>query len=301
MIFLGRKKEEKNKIISDYCKENNIKKVFILSPELYNFECFSNDYEFIDYPNIIEYVYYYRLLQEINNDVLVVVNECLRTTNRNDLTYNCIRNFLNQTNHQIVFQYFPFIQDFDDFFILFDFDTQSKWKRDKNKELLKNSTIDIKEIGVVFNKVEFIASDKIKQKYEKDKEKLFNNIGAKDPNTIPRNLYLISGKEKIYHTKPNKIYVGRNNRFKLLNLKTYKEIKAPLNNQINARTIFDYSNEYTIFEFCHDFIHFTDFLYLSEQQKIDVLCSDLKIDVWYFNRFNEWSKGLQNAYDTITQ
>ena len=64
-----------------------------------------HDDEFIEWADIIEYRYYYRLLQEIGSKTLVVVNECLRTQARHDLTYNCMRLFLNQTDHRLIFQY----------------------------------------------------------------------------------------------------------------------------------------------------------------------------------------------------
>ena len=70
---------------------------------------------------IIQYKFYYRLLQEIGKDTLLVVNECLRMQNRYDLTYNCLRLFLQQTPHALVFQYLPIIDTIADFMVLFDF------------------------------------------------------------------------------------------------------------------------------------------------------------------------------------
>lgn len=285
MIFLGYSELEKSKIIFDYCNDKGIKKVFILSPKKYYFDFKFKNREFIEYNDIISYVYFYRLLQEIDNNTLVVINECLRTQNRNDLTYNCIRHFLNQTKHQIIFQYLPFIASFDDFFILFDFDTRSKWKREKDITLLKNSSIMICPHNIIFNKIGIITSNKTKMKYEKIKTKLFDNIGLKDPHTIPRNLYLIGGKEKLKYISPYKKYLGRNNRFKLNNLETYN--------------LTNYSGDYTVFEFCHNFINFSDFLLLSKQVEIDVLVTDLKVDRWYFDRYLDWVREVNSTYAKI--
>ncbi|MHA1601795.1 MAG: hypothetical protein ACTSUI_02195 [Promethearchaeota archaeon] len=285
MICLGNTKKEKNDIILDYCNQHDIKKVFILSPKKFYFNCSFRNYEFIEYADIIEYIYFYRLLQEIDKNVLIVINECLRTQNRYDLTYNCIRNFLNQTNHQIIFQYLPFIDTFDDFYILFDFDTRSKWKREKSEHLLKESKIKVKSINVKLNKITINVSEVLHKKYYHEKNKLFNNLGLKDPHTIPRNLYLISGKFKLQRVDPIKKYIGRNNRFKLDNLSTYKEIS--------------FNDDYTVFEFCHNFIDFSDFLTLSRQTDIDVLVSDLKVDQWYFERFEKWIQRIANAYSKI--
>jgi len=285
MICLGYYSKEKNDIINKYCFDNNISKIFILSPKKFYFDCSFHDHEFIEYSDIIEYVFFYRLLQEIDKNVLVVVNECLRTQNRYDLTYNCIRNFLNQTSHQLIFQYLPIIDTLDDFFILFDFDTRSKWKREKTESLLKESRIEVKPISIKLNKIEVKVDDALHKKYLKGKDKLFDNIGLRDPHTIPRNLYLLSGKAKLTKVNPLKKYIGRNNRFKLDNLSTYKE-----------NSFYD---KYSVFEFCHNFISFSDFLALSKQTKIDVLVSALKVDQWYFERFQSWIQRINDAYSKI--
>jgi len=288
MIYLGQSSIEKNKIISEYIKENNIKKVFILSPEKLYFNCdIEETKEFIEYDNIIMYVYFYRLLQEINNDVLVVINECLRTKNRYDLTYNCIRNFLYQTRHQIIFQYLPTIESFEDFFILFDFDTRSKWKGQTDCNILKNSNININQINIKLNKIEVQTGAKLKLRYQEEKNNLIEKIGLKDPHTIPRNLYLLSGKSKLFLIDHSKKYIGRNNRFCLLNMQTYKE-KA-------------YQGNYTVFEFSHNHIDFIDFLSISKQVDIDVLVADLKVDQWYFERYQKWVEELDRAYAKIRQ
>lgn len=289
MICLGFNDNEKIDIINSYIKKNNIQKVFILSLKKFYFDY---DKEFIEWNDIIMYKTFYRLLQEINKETLIVINECLRIKNRNDLTYNCIRHFLNQTNHQIIFQYLPIIENFEDFFILFDFDTRTKWKGQKNKELLKYIKIEKNIIDIKLNKINIISNQKTKEIYNKEKNRLINNIELKEPDTIPRNLYLLTGKDKLNYINQNNLfiknssyYLGRNNRFKIKNFQTYKE---------NT-----YAKEYKIFEFCHNHIDFVDFLSLSKQKSFDVLCCDLKIDVWYFERYNTWIKELNNVYSII--
>jgi hypothetical protein len=287
MICLGYTDTLKDKTITDFCENNNIKKVFVLSPERYYFKCLFKNTEFIEYADIIRYIYYYRLLQEIDNSVLVVVNECLQTKNRNDLTYNCIRNFLNQTDKQIIFNYVPIIESVTDFFILFDFDTRSKWKRETDFELLQHSTINTQIIDIKFNEISIQTTNKVKAEYQKTKEKLIQNIGLKDPHTIPRNLYLISGKTKVQCLDKSKYYIGRNNRFALDNIETY-----------NAYT---YKRRYIIFEFCHNYIDFCNFIAKSDQIEYDVLVTDLKVDRWYFERYLSWSNVLKECYATIRQ
>lgn len=285
MICLGYSDAEKDATLQEFCSDNDIKKVFILSPQKHFFKCSVENHEFVEYKDIIRYVYFYRLLQEINNDVLVVVNECLQTKNRNDLTYNCIRNFLNQTDKQIIFNYLPIIESFNDFFTLFDFDTRSKWKRETDSGLLQNSEIDVKSVDIKFNRIDVFTDRKTKNRYTDRKKKLVDGVGLKDPHTIPRNLLLLAGKSKLAVIEKKKQYVGRNNRFKLDNLTTYKEMKYP--------------HEYTVFEFCHNFIDFTNFAALSRQTNIDVLVSDLKVDGWYFERYCNWADEIRRVYAEI--
>lgn len=289
MIYLGLDNQTKDARIGEYCAAHDIRKVFILSPEKFKFACSFPESEVIEWADIIEYQYFYRLLQEIDRRTLVVVNECLRTQNRYDLTYNCIRHFLNQTVHQLIFQYLPLIDASQDFMILFDFDTRSRWKREKfNPSLLTESELVSNEVSLKLQRVEVETPDALKVAYQKEKEKLFASIGLKDPHTLPRNLYLVGGKAKLRHVESGSLfndgkhYIGRNNRFKIEGLQTYREKEYP--------------HHYTVFEFCHNFIDFADFLSLSRQSSFDVLVADLKADAWYFDRYMEWIGRINECY-----
>lgn len=284
MIHLGVSTESKSGIIERYCAENAIEKVVILTPEKFRFGCHIETKEYVEYDEIILYKFFYRLLSEINNKTLVVVNECMRTQNRNDLTYNCIRHYLNQTNHQLIFQYLPIIENMEDFMILFDFDTKSQWKREKfSRDLLSHCQISINPVNIQFRKLSIPTNVSTQKKYEAEKEKIFAEIGLKDPHTLPRNLYLIGGRDKLSAVKPDCRYIGRNNRFKCANMQTYKEENYP-------------NRPYFIFEFCHNFIDFGDVVSLSGQSEFEVLVSDLKVDEWYFNRFTNWTQTLKDGY-----
>lgn len=283
MIHLGLSGNEKAMTIKRYLSENDIDKIYILGPVKFAFDC-DCEADWVDWPDLIRYVYYYPMLRDINHRTLVVVNECLRTQNRYDLTYNCIRNYLNQTEHRIIFQYLPIIEKAQDFLTLFDFDTRSKWKMQPIENIpLRESDIAIAPIGVNFQKIDIPTTDDMKSRYAKAKDKLIGEIGIRDPHTIPRNLYLISGKAKVPYTG-NGQYVGRNNRFKL-RLRTYKEES--------------FSGAYTVFEFPHNHINFNDFLTLSGQVEVPVLVADLKVDDWYYNRYLTWTEELRNAYTIL--
>jgi hypothetical protein len=285
MILLGLASEEKRREITEYCKTNNVKKIKLLTPEKFDFSI-DQEAEHVEYTNIIEYAFFYRLMQEVDDSTLLIVNECLRTQNRYDLTYNCIRNFLNQTKHQLIFQHLPIIDNLDDFMILFDFDTRSRWKREK-WDPSKRAEVELRGYWtpLELQATSIETSTKVKTAYIEEKHKLIEDIGLKDPHTIPRNLYLLSGKMKLQCVDPTQNYIGRNNRFKLCNLQTYRETKYP--------------HHYTVFEFCHNFIDFSDFLALSRQDHIPVLVADLKVDQWYFQRYLEWTKRVQSAYTKV--
>ncbi|MFA5922343.1 MAG: hypothetical protein WC856_13790 [Methylococcaceae bacterium] len=287
MIFIGLTDPEKNTRIMNYCESHAIDKVFILSPKKFYFDCEFENSEVIEYADIIEYRYFYRLLQEINSSTLIVINECLRTQNRYDLTYNCIRHFLNQAKHQLIFQWLPLIDDIQDFMILFDFDTRSRWKREKfDIDLLENCRIEIQPKRIELNRIDVTTDATLKNAYQREKTKLVDGIGIKDPHTIPRNLYLMSGKARMQRVVIGEHYIGRNDRFKI-GMQTYKESAYQ-------------DTPYTVFEFPHNFIDFADFVALSKQTVFNVLVAGLKVDDWYFDRYNQWTKRLNDGYANLS-
>lgn len=287
MIRLGYSVDQKQSTITEYCTSHGIKKVFGLSPVRMQFPCDAPGFEWIEYADIIRYRHYYRLLQEIDRDTLVVVNECLRTQNRYDLTYNCIRKFLFQTQHRIIFQHLPLIDTFDDFMVLFDFDTRSERKFQKwTPSFRKEVDLQVQPAHVRFHTVEITADRKSHAAYEKRKRELIDGIGTKDPHTIPRNLYLSTGALRLRHVDPGAWYVGRNARFKLPNLQTYRDTT--------------FTRQYEVFEFCHNFVDFAEFLALSRQETFRVLVADLKVDQWYFHRYRDWSQRLADAYAALS-
>lgn len=301
MIYLGYDNDEKRAVVSSYCKQHGITHTVVIAPEQYmcRFNEAAED-DHVTYANAIEYRYFYRLLQTIGPDTLVIVNECLRTQNRYELTYNCIRNFLNQTNHWLIFQYLPIIDTSDDFMILFDFATHSRWKRrswDINL-ILDNATVNIKPVRLSFTRVDVTTSPKTKDRYSKEREKLFASLGDKDPHTLPRNLYLLGGADKAAHINTQQTgqlglfgqasgnYVARNQRLACDRVYTYQAIdssKAP----------------FALIEFPHRFIDFSDFLYETKQAHFDVLVADLKVDAWYWQRFNEWRERIEQTYASL--
>ena len=87
MIKIGFEEQEKCEIIKKYLANNkNIKKIFIFYfKDLKSIYDIDMEIEYVEYKDIEMYKYFYRLLEEINNDTLLIVDELLRTQNRQEL------------------------------------------------------------------------------------------------------------------------------------------------------------------------------------------------------------------------
>lgn len=301
VIYLGLDDAAKGAIVVRYREEHAIRKVFVFSPERFapSFapehmtdpptQCDGRDGLYIDWPDIIMYRYYYKLLQEVDGSTLVIVNECLRTQDRNSLTYNCLRNYLNQTPHVLVFQYLPLIDTSEDFMTLFDFATRSRWKREKFRpDLLSEAKIHVEPVPIELQPVRVRVDDKVRAAYAKEKAARLAEVRGdpdKDPHLIPRNLLLVSGKAKLVHVDPTRPYVSRSNRFKLPNVETYRDAAGP--------------GERAVLELPHNFLDFTDFLAVSRQHRIEALVADTKTEDWYLRRFQDWTQRVNDAQATL--
>ena len=299
MIYLGYINNDKRQIIADYCAANGLTHVVVISPR--QFQLVIDGADNVEYDEVIMYRTFYRLLQQIDGNTLIVLDEVLRTQNRYDLTYNCIRNFLNQTKHQLVFQQLPLIAERDDFMILFDFVTRSRWKRQKFDTglVLDNTQVMIRPLPITFSRIAIPTSAATKKRYAKERARRFATIGARDPHTIPRNLYLIGGKDKLAYidakeqpqlslfadTAVSRLYVARNQRLKRDNIVSYAQAEE--------------SVRYTIVEFPHRFIDFSDFVKRTGQLGGDVLVADLKVDEWYYGRYTAWSERIHETYSSL--
>lgn len=297
MIFIGYTDEQKRIEIERYKASHDITKTVVISAD--QFPLPIPDTDQVTYSDVIMYVTYYRLLQEIDHRTLIVINECLRTQNRYDLTYNCIRNYLNQTEHQLIFQQLPQIDTQDDFMVLFDFDTRSRWKRRKFDLdlILDNSRVCVRLVPIQFKPVQVPTSEVTCRKYRQERQRRFETIGNRDPHTIPRNLHLIGGKDKLAYiqrlggsngqlsllaeSRPKpRVYVARNQRLNDDSIITYQSVDSPLCDPI------------TLVDLPHRFIDLSDFIKTSRQSKFEVLVTDLKVDHWYIERYKSWKERI---------
>ena len=289
MIYIGMDAAQKSRCIAEYREANAIRRTYILSPAIHAFDHGVPDARDVEWDEIIMYRTFYPLLQEIGADSLVVVNECLRTPNRNDLTYNCIRHYLSQTGHQLVFNRLPAISEPSDFMTLFDFDTKSLWKREPFDAdfVHEHASMSVIHREPTFAKVDVATDDQTKAVYVKEKAKLFAGIEGKDPHTIPRNLHLVGGKARMAAADPASPHVGRNNRLGHPAMAVYKEDAYP-------------AAAYVVAEFPHSFLDFADFLALSGQEAVTGLVTDLPVDGWYYRRYVDWSERLARLNETLT-
>lgn len=287
MICLGLAVDQKQSCIRERMSDTGCCRVVMLSPAKFAFDVPCERCETVDYPEIIMYRTFYRLLQEIDNATLLVINECLRTQNRNDLTYNCMRHYLQQTEHQVVFQYLPQIDEFADFMTLLDWDTRTRWKgRRFEAEMLADVDLRVHAPNLKLIERRVDVDDATRESYVLKRKQLFGGLGQKDPHTIPRNLYLVTGKAKYGAVDCKADYVGRNNRFSVPGMRTYRDTSFP--------------PESTVFELPHNFIDFADFLTLSGQVSVPVMTTALKCDQWYYQRYQHWLDRIRDAWTTLS-
>lgn len=180
MIYLG--EQNKESIIKKYVEENDIKKVYIIGNEL-------NEPlgERISLNDGITYKIFYRFLQEINDDCLIVLNEILRFKNRGDLSYNCVRRYILQTKHRIIFNYYPIIDQADDFMILYDMTQSNPFLKKSFFETVDFENISIGEIKLEIEKTDVIVEDNFVMMYNVEKESIISKI-RKNPELIPKQL-----------------------------------------------------------------------------------------------------------------
>lgn len=283
MIRIGLRSAEKQKILTDYLSSHEIKKVFIFYPQKFplNVEI-PIPSEHVEYADIIMYKYFYRLLEEIDPQTLLVFNECLRTQNRSDLTYNCAHHYCNQTDHKIVFEYFPFIEDRQDFMILLDLLNKGKYKgKSFAWAFLHEEDVQAKPLHPHLQTIDIPTTEKDRKRYEAKKKQLFDNLGNGDPDTLPRQLHVWAGNLKKEAINSDGQYVARNSRFKLSNVATYKQVGP---------------GDYILIDFAHRRLDLNDFLKQSGMTEVRFINSGLKVDLYYINEFNAWAERLGEFY-----
>lgn len=196
-IYLGR--TDILPIVNQYILEHpEIKKVYVIGDTIEKIN--HNEVECATYSDIIEYKYYYKFLQEINNTSLVILNQILHSTNRYLLHYNCIRRYVQQTNHRLIFNDLPARQSEEDFMILYDMIQVNPFLKDNYNYITHFEDVVINDccINLTVDTVEL--TEKELKKYEEEKEKAIQSV-KKDPDIIPRRLLKYSESCNKKHNK----------------------------------------------------------------------------------------------------
>lgn len=284
MIYLGFNNEEKTEIINNQINNNDYDRIYFITHEKFNLDI--DNVEVVTYKDIIKYAYYYRIIENTTQKTLIILNELLRDKNRNNLTFNCVRTFLNNTNNILVFNYLPIIETRNDFCSLFDFSTQNRFKYSKFDELdFSETEIICKPKRLLFNFLVYEIDMFAQESYTEYKDKLFSSFDKKDTDIIPRDLQIFASKFKEKAIVPNKKYMLRNKRIKKDNIYTYRDCVEP--------------DEYIIFDIPFNNLDFCDFLYFSNQMKIDIITTELAVDNFFKNKLINFKTELDYVYSKI--
>ena len=282
MIYIGLKDTDKRREIAAYAAEHGIKSIYIFYPEKFPLP-YPEATKHVEYKEIIMYRTFYPLLEEIGPDSLLVFNEIMRTQNRSDLTYNCAHHYCNQTPHKLVFQHFPFIEDKNDFMILLDLLDKGRFKgKSFDYALLQSEPVKAVKTRIKMKTINVEISAKDQERYEKKRDKLFADLGEKDPETIPRALQLFAGDLKKSAIEDGKLYVARNKRFKRDNVLPYDAIRK--------------RGTYTVLDTHWRRINMNDFLQVSAMTRVPYLSTVLPIDTHIATEFMKWTARLEAFY-----
>jgi hypothetical protein len=284
LIRIGLGPRQKQAELSTYIAQAGISKLYVFSPSAFAMTfAVSCPVEYYDYNDIIMYKTFYPLLEKIDDQSLLVFNECLRTQNRSDLTYNCAHHYCNQTPHKLIFEYFPFIESKDDFMILLDLQDKGRYKgKGFDYAMLHDEDIRMRPHHIKMEPIMVNITEKDRATYERTKERLFANLGQKDPDTIPRNLQLLAGDMKKSAIEADRLYVARNGRFGRENVLTYNEVSS--------------KGDYTVIDMHYRRLNMNDFLKITQMRRVRYLTTSLPVDNYYANEFIKWTARLEAMY-----
>ena len=180
--------------------------------------------------------------------------------------------------------------------ILLDFIDEGKYKsqfrfegnykgHEFNYDLLKDIEVDADHMEISFSMKKVKISAEQKHAYEEKKEVLFENLGKKDPNTIPNALELfVSGfKPK---DDPEKQYIVRTKKSKAENIHSYSENPV--------------GESFTLVDLPLEHKKFTDFLYKSGAKELVFLSTGLKVDNTLYAQYEKWFTDLKEFYNHVS-
>lgn len=280
-IWIGLGDREKLSRITEYLNQNPSidKVVYFTENKRKPLEIDFSDVEYRTWADAIMYKYFYPLLEKIDHNTLLIFDEMMRTRKRTELTYNCCHHYGNQTGHILVFEWFPMIEQPEDFMILLDFAFPYVYKgQPYSPEYLRLPEVTVKNQmeEIVSEKVEI--TEEIEEQYEEEKERLFKNIGNKDPDTIPRTLHIWCGTHCKKDAVKNRKCLARNSRLKTT--KKWTDLEPA-----------EYIVDFPIRQ-----LQFNDYCKNVETKTFHFLNSGLSADEYYFKTYKEWLERLGEMY-----
>ena len=291
MIALGYTKAEKLNRIQKMVQESGVQKIVLFSPPAFALDgkeiasltrCETESYT---YDDIIMYRVFYPLLEKVDASYLLVINECLRTRKRSDLTYNCLHHYLNQTPHRLIFEYFPFVSDPNDFMILLDKEFPGKYKgRPFEMKFLQEAPVDIKPHYYTLNQTGVALPANARARYEQERDALFNSLGEGDPENVPRRLHIWCGpfKRAYVDAHPDMNFVARNGRLRRDNVAVYRKIQPGI--------------PYHMVDIPRRQMDINDFLKISELHDLHFITTHLPVDEVYYHNLADWIQHLEEFY-----
>lgn len=254
--------------------------------------------EYRTWSDAIMYKYFYPLLEKISNKTLIIYDEMMRVKKRNDLTYNCCHHYSNQTEHNLVFNYFPIIDAKEDFMILLDYAFPGKYKVEQyNDELLKLASFS-QNPWLTINCINWTTSDGVKEEYKELLLKSFDELGMKDPDTIPRRMarWITDNvklkREHIYNPVAAKI-PGKPEVSMLV-----RSIRKSGDSRQHTYKDYDNLNDCVlIYEFPNRQLEFNDFCYYSHQDLFSFVNTGLSVDQMYYDKYTEFARTVKEMID----
>ena len=299
MIWLGLTPAERMDTIQAYMAEHGITKVYLISPARFVLPGWETEWTtpetepggqpgaYTDWPSVQKYRYYYRLLQEIDHNTLLVLNEPLRTQDRHCLDYNCVRQYLQQTRHVQIFLTLPIIAEPDDFMVPIDWCTRSRWKRETfDPAMLSEVQVRGRAVLPTFERVDVVCTPATHRRYAALRERLFAEIREnidKDPHVLPRNLAQVSGADKAATLGGAEPYLARNQRLGGA-VATFADVASP--------------GRRAVLELPHNFGQYIDALTVTGAPDVRLLVGDTKADRWYADRYDAWAGRVRDVATT---
>lgn len=313
LIYIGLDEDEKLAAIKQYLDKNEITNIVYFYPcgmRPMDLSCLGIEVEYRTFWDIIRYVFNTPLLENVNEKYLVIYDEMLRVKGRRDLTYNTTHHVANQAGYVITFNRFPIISDKEDWMILVDLSLPNKWSMQKySRSYIDLPEVYIKPVEVDFDIIKVKISNEDKKRYEEMKCELFDQLGKKDPDTVPRTLQIYAGTLKKKAIEDGKTYIARNARFKRDNVKTWKEFRlfdsmtqcagsGQSKHHGKIITADSLEDAYIIDTPTSD-IEFIDFLRLTGVKHVYYLSTGLPVDKYYVGCLQEFFDSLKEFYEEV--